>query len=96
VYSICIGMEITRFDANARNLLKTTNQELIKTVKVRVCLKCKHFVVIKDGSFKNQQAVKLFERDHQGHNMGTLDYNEVSNKASGYESKTNIYQDKTA
>ncbi len=63
-------------------------------VKVRACLKCKHFVVIKDGSFKNQQAVKLFEREHQGHNMGTLDYNEVKDKASGYESHTNAFQDR--
>jgi hypothetical protein len=63
-------------------------------VKVRACLKCKHFVVLKEGSFNNQQAVKLFEREHQGHNMGTLDYNEVKDKASGYESHTNAFQDR--
>ena len=62
-------------------------------MKVRACLRCKHFVLVKEG-FKNQQAIKIFEKDHTGHNMGTLDYNEVKDKASGYESKTNIYTDK--
>jgi hypothetical protein len=64
-------------------------------VKVRACLKCKHFVVIKEG-FKNQQAIKLFEREHTGHNLATIDYNEVKDKASGYESHTNAFQDRVA
>nr|MDO8112255.1 hypothetical protein [Candidatus Sigynarchaeota archaeon] len=62
-------------------------------IKVRACLRCKAYVVVKEG-YKNQQAIKIFEKDHTGHNMGTLDYNEVKDKASGYESKTNFYMDK--
>lgn len=62
-------------------------------MKVKACLRCKHYVVIKEG-YKAQQAIKLFEKDHAGHNMAILDYNEVKNKAAGYESKTNEYMDK--
>ncbi|HME53097.1 MAG TPA: hypothetical protein VKM55_12825 [Candidatus Lokiarchaeia archaeon] len=63
-------------------------------MKVRACLRCKHYVLIKDGSYKNTQAIKIFDKDHIGHNMAILDYNEVKNKAAGYESKTNEYMDK--
>lgn len=53
-------------------------------------MKCKKYVIIKEG-YKAQQAVKLFERDHAGHFLGTVDYNEVRD---GYESHTNEYMDK--
>jgi hypothetical protein len=62
-------------------------------MKVRACLKCKHYVVIKEG-YKNTQAIKIFEKDHIGHNLAILDYNDVKDKAAGYESKTNQYMDK--
>ena len=59
-------------------------------MKVRACLKDKQYVVVKEG-YKNQQAIKLFEKDHMGHVMGTLDYTEVKN---GFESVTNQYMDR--
>ncbi|MHA1793867.1 MAG: hypothetical protein ACTSVI_14585 [Promethearchaeota archaeon] len=60
-------------------------------MKVRACLRCKEYVLIKDGSFKNQQAVKLFERDHNGHVLASIDYTEVKDS---YKSRTNEYMDK--
>jgi len=62
-------------------------------MKVRACLRCKHYVVIKEG-YKNTVAIKSFEKDHVGHNLAILDYNDVKDKASGFESKTNQYMDK--
>lgn len=62
-------------------------------MKVRACLRCKQYIVIKEG-YKASQALKLFDKDHAGHNMGILDYNEVKSQAAGYESKTNEYMDK--
>ncbi len=59
-------------------------------MKVRACIRCKQYVVIKEG-YKNQLAIKIFEKDHTGHNLGTLDYNDVKDKGSGFESKTNEY-----
>ena len=57
-------------------------------------MKCKMYVVIKDGSYKNQTAIKNFDKDHAGHNLFIMDYNDVKDKASGFESKTNQYMDK--
>ena len=59
-------------------------------MKVRACLKCKQYVIIKEG-YKAQQAVKIFEKDHTGHVMSTVDYTEVKN---GFESVTNQYMDR--
>ncbi|MHA1683685.1 MAG: hypothetical protein ACTSUE_22295 [Promethearchaeota archaeon] len=60
-------------------------------MKCRTCMKCKQYILIKDGSYKNQKAVEAFERDHHGHFLGTVDYNEVKDD---YQSKTNEYMDK--
>ncbi len=60
-------------------------------MKVRSCIKCKLYVVIKDGSVQNQKAVRNFEKDHIGHILATVDYNEVKDD---YTSQTNEYMDK--
>ncbi|MBD3187018.1 hypothetical protein GF325_09340 [Candidatus Bathyarchaeota archaeon] len=52
---------------------------------------CKEYIIIKDGSYKNQKAIQLFEREHSGHFIGTVDYTEVK---EGYTSKTNEYMDR--
>jgi hypothetical protein len=59
-------------------------------MKVRACLRCHTYVLVKEG-YQNQQAIKLFEKDHTGHVMGTVDYIEVRN---GFTSVTNEYMDR--
>ncbi|MHA1697805.1 MAG: hypothetical protein ACTSWN_03080 [Promethearchaeota archaeon] len=59
-------------------------------MKVRACIQCKHYVIIKDGSFKNQQAISKFEKSHAGHVLITVDYTEVKDS---FQSKTNEFMD---
>ncbi|MFX0098567.1 MAG: hypothetical protein ACFFCS_03230 [Candidatus Hodarchaeota archaeon] len=59
--------------------------------KVSACMKCREYVVIRDGVYKNQKARELFKRDHSGHLFGTLDYSEVK---EGFKTKTAEYESK--
>nr|MDO8118680.1 hypothetical protein [Candidatus Sigynarchaeota archaeon] len=60
-------------------------------MKVRSCIKCRVYVVLKEGSVQNQKAIRSFEKDHIGHILATVDYNEVKDE---YKSQTNEYMEK--
>lgn len=54
-------------------------------------MKCREYVVIRDGVYKNQKARELFKKDHAGHVFGTLDYSEVKDT---FKTRTAEYEEK--
>lgn len=46
----------------------------------RACIKCRVFVIIEPNDAENQVTIKLFEEIHKGHNLVTLDLEEVINQ----------------
>jgi len=46
-------------------------------LRSRACIRCKKYVIIQPNDPNNQKLIKMFESNHQGHNLVTLDLNEV-------------------
>ena len=46
-------------------------------VMARACIKCREYVIIEPNDPKNQISIKQFEGEHKGHNLVTLDLEEV-------------------
>lgn len=51
-------------------------------IKIRVCacIKCREYVKIQPDDPKNQELIKLFEGNHKGHTLITLDIDEVKDQ----------------
>ena len=50
------------------------------TIMARACIKCKEYVIVEPSNYKNQEVIKLFEGNHKGHTLITLDFDEVEGK----------------
>ena len=53
------------------------NREMIMA---RACIKCREYVMIEPNDPKNQVLIKSFEDTHKGHNLVTLDLDEVKDQ----------------
>ncbi|MBD3187281.1 hypothetical protein GF325_10660 [Candidatus Bathyarchaeota archaeon] len=58
------------------------------SVNVKACLNCHEYVLINSASFKHQNGVKEFERDHGAHMLETMQYVDLGD---GYTSRTSNY-----
>jgi len=52
------------------------------SVRCRACIKCRTYLVIHPGNPVNQVEVKKFEKQHLGHTVVTVDFNEVKGNYS--------------
>ncbi|MFX0025641.1 MAG: hypothetical protein ACFE8M_04440 [Candidatus Hermodarchaeota archaeon] len=46
-------------------------------MRARACIKCKEYLVINPTNPINLNNVKLFEKEHRGHTLITVDLSEV-------------------
>ncbi|MGV9172807.1 MAG: hypothetical protein ACOC44_00120 [Promethearchaeia archaeon] len=46
-------------------------------MRARTCLKCKEFVVLHPSNPKSKENVNKFEKKHRGHNLVTLQLDEI-------------------
>ena len=46
-------------------------------IMARACIKCREYLIIEPNDPKNQELIKIFEGNHKGHNLVTLDLDEV-------------------
>ena len=46
-------------------------------MRARACIKCKEYLVINPTNPINLNNVKLFEKDHRGHTLITVDLSEI-------------------
>ena len=51
----------------------------------RACIKCREYVIVEPNNPKNQISIKQFEENHRGHNLVTLDLDEVRNQYIEFE-----------
>ncbi len=49
----------------------------MKKIRARACIKCREYVKIQPDDPKNQERIKLFEKNHKGHTLITLEIDEV-------------------
>ena len=46
-------------------------------MRARACIKCKEYLLINPTNPINLNNVKLFEKDHRGHTLITVDLSEI-------------------
>ncbi len=56
-------------------------------IRARACIKCREYVIIHPNNPENQTFIKLFEVNHKGHTLITLDLDEVKDQYKNFESK---------
>ncbi len=56
-------------------------------IRARACIKCREYVIIHPNNPENQNFIKLFEVNHKGHTLITLDLDEVKDQYKNFESK---------
>ena len=56
-------------------------------IRARACIKCREYVNIHPNDPENQNLIKLFELNHKGHTLITLDLNEVKDQYKNFEIK---------
>ncbi len=56
-------------------------------MRARACIRCKMYVIIQTTDPRNQELIKTFEKDHRGHNLVTLDLEEVKDSYENIEAK---------
>jgi len=54
-------------------------------IRARACIKCREYVIIHPNDPENQNLIKLFELNHKGHTLITLDLNEVKDQYKNFE-----------
>jgi len=56
-------------------------------IRARACIKCREYIIIHPNNPENQNLIRLFEVNHKGHTLITLDFNEVKDQYKKYERK---------
>ena len=51
-------------------------------VRARACIRCREYIIIRPIDPSYQELERVFEVDHRGHNLVTLDLNEVKDSYS--------------
>ena len=51
--------------------------------QIRVCLKCRKYIIISQESSKNLEMLNQFNNKHAYHMLITTDYNEIDNLECG-------------
>jgi len=46
-------------------------------IRARACLGCREYVIVEPTDPKNQELIKIFDGNHRGHALITLDLDEV-------------------
>ena len=46
-------------------------------IMARACIKCREYVIIEPNNPKNQESIKVFEGNHKGHNLVSLNIDEI-------------------
>ena len=54
-------------------------------IRARACIKCKVYVIVHPNNPANQELIKTFEDNHIGHNLVTLDLDEVQGTYQDFE-----------
>jgi len=55
-------------------------------MRARACIKCRMYVVVHPSDPTNQKTIGLFEDNHVGHNLVTLDLDEIQDTYQNFES----------
>ena len=53
----------------------------------RACIKCKEYVIVQPNDPENQRVIKQFEKQHSGHNLITLELEEIKDSYRNIETK---------
>ena len=67
-------------------------------IRVRACIKCRQYVIIRPSDPQNQVLIKTFESNHRGHTVITVDLDEVKGQYEHFKpggSKTEEAKEKT-
>ena len=56
-------------------------------MRCRACIRCKQYVIVQLTNPINQELIKTFEKDHRGHNLVTLELDEVKDSYENVEAK---------
>jgi len=56
-------------------------------IRARACIKCREYVNIYPNDPENQNLIKIFETNHLGHTLITLDLDEVKDQYKNFERK---------
>ena len=49
-------------------------------IRARACIKCREYVRIYPNNPENQNLLRVFEVNHKGHTLITLDLNEIKDQ----------------
>jgi len=49
-------------------------------IRARACIKCREYVIIYPNNPENQNLIKVFEVNHKGHTLITLDLDEIKDQ----------------
>ncbi len=58
--------------------------EVLK-IRVRACIKCQEYAHIYPNDPENQNLLKVFESNHRGHTLITLDLDEVKDQYKNFK-----------
>ncbi|MEJ2250034.1 MAG: hypothetical protein P8Y70_04620 [Candidatus Lokiarchaeota archaeon] len=56
-------------------------------MRARACIKCKEYIMIHPDNPKNLQEIKIFEKNHSGHTVVTVNYSEIKGEYNSYKQK---------
>ncbi len=56
-------------------------------MRARACLKCKEYVLIHPNNIASQKLIKDFELVHMGHNLMTVNLDEIKGQYKRYDLK---------
>ncbi len=59
-----------------------TKNEGRKMVRARACIRCREYIIIRENDSSYQELERIFEGNHRGHNLVTLDLDEIRDSYS--------------
>ncbi len=54
-------------------------------IRARACIKCREYAIIYPNNPENQNFLKVFEVNHKGHTLITLDLDEIKDQYKNIE-----------
>jgi len=58
----------------------------VVNIRARACIRCRQYIIIHPDNPENLNLINLFDRNHKGHNLVTLDLDEVKGSYKNIES----------